>query len=158
MPAKSHGMTAGKHNARHYPSIYGVWKNMKQRCTNPNNPRYVDYGGRGITVCKRWLSFENFYADMGDRPKGMSLDRRNNDRGYSPSNCQWASTSAQNINSRRAKPTRIGNETMCISDWCRKTGITYGLYKARVRKGWSLEKALTTPPRKQVNNRTKEKL
>jgi hypothetical protein len=73
---------------------------MLQRCRNPNNRDYRNYGARGIAVCERWLSFENFYADMGDPPPGMSIDRVNNDLGYSAKNCRWATTSEQNRNRR----------------------------------------------------------
>jgi hypothetical protein len=82
--------------------IYNIWCDMVARCTRPTHPRYVDYGGRGITVCERWLDFVNFYTDMGHRPAGRSLDRRNNDCGYSPENCRWATASEQNSNRRRA--------------------------------------------------------
>lgn len=74
---------------------------MKQRCLNPNNPRYSDYGGRGITICDSWIdSFDNFYKDMGDRPLEKSLDRINNDRGYSPQNCKWSTDEEQVYNRR----------------------------------------------------------
>lgn len=149
---KTHGMTAGPYTASHYPPVFGVWKNMLQRCTNPNSPAYKNYGGRGISVCKRWTKFENFYADMGEIPPGMTLDRRDNSKGYSPRNCRWATYSQQAKNSRRAKFIRVGKTSLCISDWCRKTGITYGVYKARVRKGWAQKKALTTPAKRQRNN------
>lgn len=77
---------------------------MRQRCENPNNSRYADYGGRGIRVCKRWADFRNFIADMGKKPEGSSLDRRNNDGDYKPSNCRWA-TAKQQANNRR--PYRV---------------------------------------------------
>lgn len=90
------------HGKRHTPT-YRTWLDMIQRCTNPNNPRYTDYGGRGITVCERWRSFENFYADMGDRPgAGYSLDRIDNDSGYAPGNCRWATAEVQQRNKRRS--------------------------------------------------------
>lgn len=98
-----HRERASQLTAKHGMSttrIYRIWSDMVRRCTWPNHQRYADYGGRGITVCKRWLEFENFYADMGDRPEGRSLDRINNDAGYSPENCRWATGSQQAKNRR----------------------------------------------------------
>lgn len=92
---------------------YEVWRAMKQRCLNPSQPYYPYYGGRGITICKRWLdSFENFIADMGPRPTSKhSIDRKNNNLGYSPDNCRWATASQQNANKRpykrKAKSTNV---------------------------------------------------
>jgi hypothetical protein len=148
---KTHGKTVGGKGAKH-ATIYAAWKNMKQRCLNPNNHAYSRYGGAGIVPCKRWLQFENFYADMGDIPEGKTLDRINNSKGYTASNCRWATPSQQAQNSSRAKHIAVGGKSLCISEWCRATGITYGAYKARVKKGWTQEKALTTPPRVQRNS------
>lgn len=88
-------------------SEYDIWAAMIQRTTNPSNQRYADYGGRGIGVCDRWRKFENFLADMGPRPAGMSLDRVDNDSRYSPENCKWASAVEQRRNRRpqRRRPT-----------------------------------------------------
>lgn len=88
----------GMHNTRTHRS----WNNMKQRCTNPKAPNYQYYGGRGIRYCERWEKFENFHADMGDRPDGMSLDRYPDvDGDYEPGNCRWATQREQIHNSRR---------------------------------------------------------
>jgi hypothetical protein len=95
MPARRHGMS-------HLP-IYLNWQTMIQRCKNPKHPKYPTYGARGITVCERWKVFENFYADMGDRPSPhYSIDRKNNDKGYSPDNCRWATKREQLLNTRRS--------------------------------------------------------
>jgi hypothetical protein len=82
---------------------YGTWLHMRGRCLNPSNFRYALYGGRGIRICERWDKFENFLSDMGPRPEGMSLDRIDNNQGYSPSNCRWATQKMQVHNSRSTK-------------------------------------------------------
>lgn len=97
--------TAGTWSITHGMSrtrIYSVWKNMIRRCESPRHPRYADYGGREIRVCKRWYKFENFYADMGDRPTpAHSLDRVDNDGNYCKENCRWATQQDQARNRRR---------------------------------------------------------
>lgn len=102
---KSCGCSRTKHNhtKRKWQSkTYQVWRSMKQRCTNPNDSSYKNYGGRGITFCKRWLKFENFLDDMGEKPRGLSIDRINNNGNYNKRNCQWA-TPKQQANNRRKK-------------------------------------------------------
>ena len=90
----THGMTG--------TPTYNSWFGMIQRCTNPKQPTFKDYGGRGVTICHRWLRFENFLADMGIRPEGKTLDRKNNAGGYEPSNCRWA-THKEQCENRRAR-------------------------------------------------------
>lgn len=97
----------GLHSHGHTGSAtYVSWSMMKQRCLNPNATYYHNYGGRGITVCKRWRLFENFLADMGERPPGMTIDRKNNHLGYYPGNVQWSSRITQANNQRRFWYTR----------------------------------------------------
>lgn len=93
--------TSTTHGLRH-TTEFNIWNAMKQRCQNPNNHAYERYGGRGISVCRSWAeSFEQFYADMGPRPVGLSIDRINNDGNYEPSNCRWATAKEQARNKRR---------------------------------------------------------
>ena len=89
-----------KHGMARVPKSkeYQTWRGMRERCLNPRGNAYKNYGGRGIKICKRWDRFENFYADMGKKPVGMTLDRRNSNGDYSPSNCRWASRKTQGQN------------------------------------------------------------
>ena len=90
--ATKHGMSNTK--------VYWVWSQMRDRCTNANSRDYPYYGGRGISVCERWLKFENFIADMGVPPSGLTLDRKDNDGNYEPGNCRWATRAEQTTNKR----------------------------------------------------------
>lgn len=107
---------------------YNRWRSMVQRCTNPNHPRYAGWGGRGITVCPEWLDFEAFYADVGDAPPGMSLDRVDNDGNYEPGNVRWATPREQLLNRRNAQGLRThcphghpyDDANTYISRWGRK--------------------------------------
>lgn len=106
---------------------YSAWLNMKQRCLNPNNKRYIDYGGRGITICDKWLnSFSNFYKDMGKRPLAMTLDRINNDGNYEPGNCRWATTRQQNFNQRIRIDNSSGIKGVTWNKQKRKWVVMFG--------------------------------
>jgi hypothetical protein len=94
-----HGHCTHTNQSREYKS----WASMKKRCLNPNDSKFDDYGGRGITICESWLKFENFFADMGNRPAGLTLDRIDNDGNYEPGNCKWSTWSEQQKNKRAAK-------------------------------------------------------
>jgi len=125
--------------------IYNVWLSMKQRCLNKNRKDYEYYGGRGIKVCKRWLKFENFYADMGDRPKGKSLDRIDNNGNYEPKNCRWATTIEQSNNKRNNVKITYNGKTLTISQWARMIGVDMRVIWSRINvRHWSIKKTLTT--------------
>ncbi len=125
---------------------YKTWQGMKQRCYNKSFQQYADYGGRGITVCERWMSFENFLEDMSKRPEGMSLDRIDNEKGYSKENCRWTTEYEQKRNTRRNHCITFNGETKCLQDWAESIGIKANTLINRLnRSKWPLEKALTTP-------------
>lgn len=129
--------------------IYEIWHGMKARTTNPKMRDYPRYGGRGITVCDEWKeSFEAFYRDMGDRPEGLSLERKDNNGPYSKANCVWATVSQQARNRRNNHFLTLNGVRKTIIEWSEETGLTYGTIHGRVWSlGWDDEKALTTPTR-----------
>lgn len=126
---------------------FRIWTGIKTRCFNKNDHAYVDYGGRGITMCERWKdSFDNFLSDMGERPKGKSLDRIDNNKGYFPDNCRWATQKQQCNNKRNNTKLTFNGELLTITEWSARTGINKHTLADRVRKsGWSHEDALTLP-------------
>src|SRR5262245_14667933 len=111
-----------------------AWCRMRQRCNNPMSPDYANYGWRGIAICKRWEDFENFYADMGDPPPGLTLERINNNRGYSPKNCRWATRSEQSINRRNRHLIKFEGRTMLLQEWAKLLGIGHSGLIKRLRK------------------------
>ena len=115
---------------------------MKRRCQNPKTRNYHNYGGRGIAVCERWQLFENFYEDMGDPPKGMTLERVDNDKGYSPENCVWADHETQMRNTRKTRNITINGETKCVAEWAEKLGVNPNTIYGRLYAGWPESKAL----------------
>ena len=138
----------GKQSATHKMSktrTYGIWNGMWQRCTNPNSSGFYLYGGRGIKVCGKWESFENFFADMGEAPTGKSLDRINSDLDYSPENCRWADDFVQANNTRRNRYITINGETLSHTQWSKRLGGNPNLVYLRIRAGWSAEDAVTVP-------------
>ncbi|HKI69531.1 MAG TPA: hypothetical protein VKA67_08080 [Verrucomicrobiae bacterium] len=115
---------------------------MLERCRNENSTAYHRYGGRGITVCERWDSFENFLADMGERPDGLTLERRDNDGNYEPDNCYWATWKQQHRNRTGLHMITYQGRTMCLKDWAKELGIKYASLRWRViRQGWPVEEA-----------------
>ena len=129
-------------------SVYTTWKSMIDRCCNPNHHAYSHYGGRGISVCEQWAEFESFYRGMGARPAGRSLDRINNDHGYSPDNCRWATQVIQNRNRRDNVRMTLNGTTKTAAEWAEQLSIKRSLLYDRHRAGWTDERTLTTPSRK----------
>lgn len=116
-------------------SIYNIWKLMRKRCSNPNDPYYHRYGGRGIRVCKRWDAFEAFLSDMGERPEGKKLDRIDNDGDYTPGNCRWVTQQEQNYNMTTNHDVTIGGMTMCVSAWSKLSGVHRSTIRKRISNG-----------------------
>jgi hypothetical protein len=125
---------------------YITWVHMKQRCFNSKHKRYADYGGRGITVCEGWLSFENFISDMGNSPSGKhTLERIDNDGIYEKSNCKWATMSEQSRNTRKIKKYRYkdNDELLCAADLAELYKMKLSTLRSRLMRGWSIDRALT---------------
>jgi hypothetical protein len=118
---------------------------MQQRCDNPNNDAYRHYGGRGIKVCERWRKFENFLADMGERPDKTSLDRIDTNGNYEPSNCRWATRKQQMGNTRQANLVTYRGETMCVTHLAERLNLCPFTLKGRIDRGWPEERWSDTP-------------
>lgn len=128
--------------------IYSEWKGMKSRAQYEGGASYGNYGGRGIAVCERWQTFENFLADMGVGKKGWTLERINNDDGYHLYNCCWATQAHQNCNKRTTVRLTFNGETDLALNWSKRLGIKYITLMTRIYDGWSVDDAVTTPVRK----------
>lgn len=122
-----------------------AWRNMRWRCSNPNNPGYKHYGGRGIKVCDRWKSFANFRSDMGDAPVGLTLERINNDGDYEPGNCRWATYKDQLRNRRINHFITINGSRKTIAEWAEERGVHGFMIRSRIKRGWPPEKAVMRP-------------
>ena len=117
---------------------------MIQRCTNPARPYWAHYGGRGIKVCDRWYDFTNFLADMGERPKGKTIDREDNDKDYEPGNCRWATRTEQARNSKQVVWVELEGITKRLVEWCEELPISINTVRARVKfQGMTYQEALT---------------
>jgi hypothetical protein len=149
----THGFTK---NYAH-PRIWKIWTGMRQRCQNPNSPAWKHYGGRGITVCERWEKFENFLEDMLPTYRDdLTIDRKDNNGPYSPENCKWATRSEQAFNRRPigedaflkrsdAHLLTHKGKTKYVALWARELGLKVDTLYMRLRRGWSVERTLTTP-------------
>lgn len=131
---------------------YRAWQSMKDRCYNPNNVGFKNYGGRGIRVCDEWRkSFAAFYAHMGDRPKDHSLDRIDNDRDYEPGNCRWASREIQNANKRTSIQLTLDGETKTSGQWERELGVDHQTLAKRYARGLRSRVGIVQPLPDELN-------
>lgn len=126
---------------------YTTWRSMRQRVLNPKSSSYANYGARGITICERWMKFENFLSDMGKKPSpGMSLERINNDAGYEPENCKWDTQKKQTRNMRCNHILTFNGESKSMVEWAEERNLPYKTLHSRIwRGGWSPQRAITTP-------------
>jgi hypothetical protein len=130
-----------------YTPTYRSWQNMKRRCYDTNNNRYKYYGGRGISVCDRWLeSFANFYADMGKKPSPKhTIERKRTDGNYEPSNCAWATRAEQNRNYGRNVRVELGGDVVIAQDADASIGLRKGTVARRMKRGWTATQATSCP-------------
>ncbi len=141
---RTHGLTRVSRGVMR--TEYQIWLGAKARCYRTTNLNYRHYGGRGITMCDRWVNdFGAFYADMGPRPSPFhSLDRKDNDGPYSPDNCRWATKQEQMSNTRRAWSVTHDGRTQTIAAWARELGLVFNTLRHRIVTGWPIDKALTS--------------
>lgn len=135
----THGHTIGKRDT----ATYKTWENMIQRCTNQKHHHWHKYGGAGITVCQEWRDYSTFLADMGNRPNGHTLDRINNNIGYSRSNCRWATPSQQQRNRKTSRMITWNGKTQLMIEWAEELNIPYSTIESRMRAGMPLDKVFT---------------
>jgi len=130
--------------------LYFVWTEMKQRCENPKNDSFVNYGARGISVHPTWSeSYEAFRDYMGPRPPGMTVERIDNNGNYQPGNVRWATRAEQNSNRRNVRLIEFAGETLSVKAWSRRLGLSPEAVRVRLRRGWPIERALTPKARAQ---------
>lgn len=148
--AKQAAESLKQRNTKH--AMYGtrphtVWRGMLTRCGNKNAKSFEAYGGRGITVAPEWQSFDTFYADMGEPPHGKSLDRIDNNRGYSKDNCRWATASEQSLNRRSNVRLTFQGKTQTATEWSKQLGMPRQIIYSRKRLAWTDERTLSAPAR-----------
>lgn len=141
---------SAKHGQTGTPT-FKSWDAMRQRCLNPRCKDYANYGGRGITICDRWLaSFAAFLDDMGERPLGQTLGRLDNNGNYEPSNCRWETPVEQNSNRRSTRTVTANGRTQTIAQWARELGTSRQTIRHRIEAGWSPEAIVDTHVEKRV--------
>lgn len=154
----SHSVSCGcrkiKHGFSHKERLYDTWLNMKRRCYSQTNKRFHQYGGRGIIVCDEWkddyLSFREWAINSGYEDD-LTIDRINVNGNYEPSNCQWATSREQANNTTRNKVIEYKGNSMTMSQWASKLGMSYGTINHRVQRGWNIERIVNTPQREVQN-------
>ena len=130
-------------------SEYTTWRTMRRRCESEADRDYGNYGGKGIRVCERWMSFPNFIADMGRKPSPQHTIERNDSNGnYEPSNCRWATTTEQARNRSTNLKIEYRGRVQCLTDWCKELSLRYTSVQSRLKAGWSPDRAFTTPIRR----------
>ncbi len=130
-----------------YPTEYSSWCAILQRCYQTSSKSYRRYGGAGVRVCKRWHNFAHFVDDMGPRPPGLTIERIRNGEGYHPDNCRWATKQEQGRNRLDNHRIRYKGETKCLVEWCEMLGISHHTMQARLKRGWTVARAFSTPLR-----------
>lgn len=155
LPAKTERLEEGRKkwipgpNARCRHELHRTWANMIQRCTNPNNTHFSEYGGRGIAVCERWRSFLNFLEDVGPKPSKLhTLERKDNNGNYCLENIRWATRLEQGQNRRDNHVLEYNGIRLTVSEWSRRLGVSYVCILNRIQRGWSVSDAVTLPPRR----------
>lgn len=140
-------MTPRPIHGESYSPEYRAWQQMRLRCTDPEHEAWSDYGARGIAVCDRWLaSVEAFVEDMGRKPSvAHQLERIDNDKGYEPGNCRWATRSEQARNRRSNHTITVGDLTLTIAGWAERNGITHTTITKRLGAGWDPQRAVSQP-------------
>lgn len=142
----THGLSMLSDGSKVNP-LYHVWKGMHRRCYSENDEKYPIYGARGIRVCERWHSLENFLEDMSPRPEGTTLDRKDVNGDYSPDNCRWATAKQQANNTRTNRQVTLRGETHTLMEWAEKLGMGWATLRARLEAGWGEDRILDTPVR-----------
>lgn len=134
---RTHGMC--------WTPTYKSWVSMKRRVTSKKHPMYKRYGGRGISICSRWYDFKNFFNDMGNRPPNLTLERIDNEKDYTPLNCKWATRKEQNNNKISNRKIEFNGYKRNVTQWAKSLGVDPQLIYNRLRRGWTIERILTTP-------------
>ena len=129
--------------------LYNVWRNIHQKCLNPNNPSYKYYGGRGISVCTEWLNdfvvFQKWAESNGYKP-GLTIDRIDNNGNYTPDNCRWVTMKEQSVNKRNVMIIEYNGKSQAITEWSKELGFKRGVLESRIKDhGWPIDEALSTP-------------